>query len=246
MPEILEKVFLALCVGLLLANIATNPMGLDKPQRWLLGAALFFLACFLAYTVSRYDKDDKEKRGTPPPASPTPETLRGIFLPGNDPTPPNPCGETPPNNIAIYLGNSAALSFYPTPVIVQYKGENLLWFERTTDGLYVNAIVRNAEGKEVAKITRNVIRVSPSSGYYAQQPDNHTLIVLDDQDRKALFVRYLNPTAIKVLGIFYGDRLPQAIFEEDGQVVAGNKFSGFCFDMRDAGVLFSIDRATDH
>jgi hypothetical protein len=64
---VLEKVFLALCIGLLLSNIATNPMGLDKPQRWLLGASLFFLACFLAYTVSRYNETDSRKYTPSPP-----------------------------------------------------------------------------------------------------------------------------------------------------------------------------------
>jgi uncharacterized protein YbcV (DUF1398 family) len=57
-----------------------------------------------------------------------------------------------------------------------------------------------------------------------------------------LYIRYLNPTAVKVLGMFYDhDRMLQAVFEEDGQRVGTYTFKGFCFDMANAGVLFHLE-----
>jgi hypothetical protein len=177
---------------------------------------------------------------TAPKPHPEP-SIRGLLLPANDPTPPNPCGDTPPNNIAIYFGNSAALSAWPNPILVKVNDENLLSFEQTSDGLYLNALLRSPAGEEVARITRNVIRVTPTSGYYVERPDPHTLIILDPEDKKALYVRYLNPKAIKILGTFRDkNNNPQAIIEDNKQTISGTQFNGFCFDMRNAGVLFHI------
>src|SRR6267142_2167725 len=57
---VIEKVIVFLCLGLLMANILSNPMGLDKWQRVFLGLALLFFACFLTYTVYRLNEVDRK------------------------------------------------------------------------------------------------------------------------------------------------------------------------------------------
>jgi len=55
-PTVIEKVLLALCMAVLIGDILTNPFNLDKIQRTLIALTLFFLACFLAYTVYRLNQ----------------------------------------------------------------------------------------------------------------------------------------------------------------------------------------------
>ena len=76
MPVIIEKVLIGLCVGLLLADFISNPFSFDKAQRILIGIVLFFLACFFAYTVHRYNQKEKaadKAIGSPATATPTVE-----------------------------------------------------------------------------------------------------------------------------------------------------------------------------
>jgi hypothetical protein len=80
--------------------------------------------------------------------------------------------------------------------------------KKTSDGIYLNAVVRNDKGEVVAQVMKNAIRVLPESGYYADRPDGHTLIVIGPDDRKALYVRYRNPYTMKVLGCIPAQRAP--------------------------------------
>ena len=54
----------------------------------------------------------------------------------------------------------------------------------------------------VATIENNEFRINPNNYFYIERPDRHTLIVRDQQNRECLNVRFLNPAAIKVLGVF--------------------------------------------
>jgi hypothetical protein len=167
----------------------------------------------------------------PPQPPPKPESLlRGFLIPANDPTPPNPCGEIPPNAVLLLFGNSAAYTTSTAAGIIKLiSGEDILSFERTSDGLYVNATVRNSDNRQVAKITRNVLRVEANDNYYRERPDQHSVVVLDPNDRIVLYVRYLNPSAIKILGIFHNPGHQSVIIEDDEQMIGTGKYSQMCF-----------------
>jgi hypothetical protein len=75
-PVIVEKVLLALCMIALVGNMFSNQFNFDRTQRVLIGLVLFFLACFLAYTVHQYNQKEKaadKTIGNPAKATPTVE-----------------------------------------------------------------------------------------------------------------------------------------------------------------------------
>lgn len=175
----------------------------------------------------------KSNQDTPLVSAPTP--LRGILLPASDPDPPINCGKPSAKETVFYLGASAASSTMPSATILRMDCQDIISFERTSDGIYINAIVYDANDREVARIARNVIRVEPVSGYYARQIDDHTLIVLTPDDKRALYVRYMNPYSIKILGLFFRHGFP-ILVDEKTSVRSAN----ICFQMNNAGVLFDV------
>jgi len=212
--------------------------------RWycfVLCVVVLFVAPFVAWKLTPRQKAEATGPKINTPDKPGESQMRGLLIPGNDPTPPNPCGETPPGEIAIYIGDMAATSPSASLVVLQVGQENLLELEKTNDGLVINAAIYTPDNREVARITRNAIRVTPASGYYAERPDPHTLVILDPEDQKALYVRYLNPTAVKILGIFYYKRALWAVFDDNEQHIGVGSFSNFCVRMFNARVLFNTD-----
>ena len=168
-----------------------------------------------------------------PIPAPTPTPLRGILVPANDPDPPNSCANIPSGEIAFLLGASTALTGADSATILRMGGQDMVSFERTVNGIYINAVLYDATDQEVARITKNVIRIAPRNGYYAKQVDDHTLFVLNPNDQTALYVRYLNPHAVKILGLFFRHGHPVSIDEQ-----TSSNTSGLCVDMTFSQVLF--------
>jgi hypothetical protein len=146
----------------------------------------------------------------------------------SDPSNP-PCGKTPPNAMAFFFGSVEATSTNSSVTILKLDGEDVLSFEKTFDGIYINATIRDRQGNQVASLTKNVFRALSENGYYSLNPDSSTLVVIDPKDQKALYVRYMNPTSVKIQAIFHSKR--------GGRAILGEEHSPFCYEMRDAGVL---------
>ena len=89
--------------------------------------------------------------------------------------------------------------------------------------------VYSADGRIVAHVIDNEFHVNPNNYFRMERRDRHTLLVYDQRARLVLSVRYLNPLAIKLLGVFnYPGRLP-VIIGEHQTLIAGNRFSRYCF-----------------
>ena len=136
--------------------------------------------------------------------SPVESEFEGVLIPANDPIPPNPCPGPPPQGaIAIYIGSSVGYTTAIHPYgVLKLDDEVVLSIEKSDDGLLLNATVRSPDKRVVATIEKNKFRVNPNNYFYIKRPDKHTLIVRDQQNRECLNVRFLNPTAVKVLGVF--------------------------------------------
>lgn len=117
----------------------------------------------------------------------------------------------------------------------------MLSYEKISEGIYLNGVVRTADGSEVVKITDNVFRVTPNSGYYAERPDQHTLVVITPDDRKALYVRYMNRSAIKIIGIFNNPGGARVIAEEGGVSRGDELLSAFTLEADNAEGFFNFE-----
>lgn len=132
----------------------------------------------------------------------TKTTVTGVLLPGSESLPTN-CGTLKPGEMAVLLGNTSAITMAHAVTILRVGGESILSFERISSGISLNAVIRNEKNEQVVTIIGNVFRVKQDSGYEAVNPDESTLAVFTPDNRKALYIKYLNPSAVRVLGIFY-------------------------------------------
>lgn len=159
-----------------------------------------------------------------------PETS-GTLRPANDPDPPLPpgCIKAQPESIGIFYGGSVAFTPYEQITIIEVAGERLLWLNRTDKGrLSISAKIFSEDSRIVAEIADNNFTINPNNFFRRERPDKSTLVVYDQKNNQVLHVRYLNPLAIKVTGIFrYRNHFP-VIVSENNLRVGGVTFTEVC------------------
>lgn len=169
-----------------------------------------------------------------------------VLIPADDPNPPNPCDSPPPSDaLIIYLGNSvvyARAEKFPY-TILKIGEEHALTMNKTDKGtISLNATVRTSDGRIVATIQENKFHINPNN-YFRKESDSHTLTVYGQEGQRVLYVRYLNPSAIKVLGIFNhpdGGQHPAVLVEEEEMKVGNAIFSRNCFGLAGGGGALSF------
>jgi hypothetical protein len=130
--------------------------------------------------------------------------LRSFLIPDNYPTPPNPCGSVPPSEKIALVGSLATT--FPQELksfsLIRIGGEDVLSVEENApSGIVINAVIRNENNELVATITKNIFHSYAPNDYDVRSND-HSIQIIDSHDVMILYVRYLNPQAIKVLGTF--------------------------------------------
>lgn len=169
---------------------------------------------------------------TTTPSTQIEQKLRGFLVPDNNPSPTNNCGKIPSNAVTLYFGGSAAWTTNTFFNLVTINHEHLLSIENTSNGLLINAVLRDEKGEVVARITKNVFQAKKNNKYESQSPDTHTIQVIDDKNRLILYVKYLNPKAIKALGIFQYPNHDPVIIDEDNQMLGRVQMAGgVCFEI---------------
>lgn len=151
------------------------------------------------------------------------QKLRAYLIPANEPSlDTRICRHIAPpaNAIIIFLGNSVAYTSGDVLNLIKDKNNNLLYIKKTPNGILINATLYDKDGKEAVRINNNVVTAKASNIYEPQTPDPHTLQIFNDTNDLILYVRYINPKAIKILGKFWfsGKRL----WIEDEQVTIGS------------------------
>jgi len=157
-------------------------------------------------------------------AGPQETEYHGFLRPAAEPMPPNPCGEIPANALAILLGTSAAYSSASPHAVIRIKGEPVLSFERAYGEIAINARVFSRDGRIVAEIRRNEFFINPNNYFRRERPDSHSLIVFDQENRRVLDVRFINPRALRFLGIFNHPTHEVVISESEGLFAGGTCF----------------------
>lgn len=157
--------------------------------------------------------------------------LHGLLIPATDPSPPTPSclDKMPPDAVAFYLGNNVIFPNEFPFIVLRVGDEDLLIVHKTPEGLALSATVRSPDNKVVAIIIDNEFYKNPLN-YFRREArrDRHTLKVYDQENREVLNVRYLNPSAIKVTGIFRTRRFPPVLVSEDNVISGTREFSGNC------------------
>lgn len=137
-----------------------------------------------------------------------------LLLPGDEKTPNLhiPCGRPPgvpekavtiaKGEMVLLVGDFAISTAEKSFVVLKLYGKDLLTMTRVDNGISVSTDIWDEEGKILATIENNQFRVNPNKTIPLIRPDPHTLIVEDERKVCVLSVRFLNPSTIKIGGIF--------------------------------------------
>jgi len=144
--------------------------------------------------------------------------IQGFLIPANDPRPLPPPNCFPPSqdSVALFFGKNvvAYAMDMPSMPALKIRGETLLSFRKTSEGIKISAKIFNKDGI-IAELSDNKFIINLNNYFRRERPDKHTLIVYDTWGKQALFVRYLNSKTIKILGrFFYPPDLTTVIDEE--------------------------------
>jgi hypothetical protein len=160
----------------------------------------------------------------------------GLLRPANEPTPPIPCSQIPEGALILLLGNSASYTTASHHTFLRVAGENLLSISRRNEDIAISARIYSADRKLLAEIIDNDFRINLLNYFRRERPDRHTLAVFDQDGERVLFIHYLNPSAIKILGKFHTARGIVQISEEEVLVPGRGRLSRFCFGKRLVGI----------
>ena len=160
--------------------------------------------------------------------------VSGTILPADDADPLNACeelGVSSSGKIKIFLGGNVAMRpDIGKSAILTRRGTPLVTVERTADGIYIDAAVFDAAGKLVGTVTKNKFTVlTGDNSYIERRGDLSTLGIFDHSGTELLYIRFLNPGAVQIRGVFYFAGLPLAKITDTEIEFARNHFSGSCF-----------------
>ena len=156
--------------------------------------------------------------------------LHGLLIPANDPRPeiPNPCRV--PGKAVVVLGSCAFMTDKDWSGILDIYGQQILTLRKEEGGIAISARVISSVNKAlIAQITNNEFYVNPSNEFALSRDDWNSLKVTDSGKNTVLYVRFLNPTTIKVLGSFYVNNAPPIVITEEGVKIGGGVMSNTCF-----------------
>jgi hypothetical protein len=107
----------------------------------------------------------------------------------------------PKGAVAIYLGNTVSVITEFPHVVLRVGQEDVLALDRdASGGLLISFTAFDDGGSAVGRLKRNVF-TAINSASHVERPSASNLIVFDDRDTKVLDVQFLNPQAIKIMGI---------------------------------------------
>lgn len=192
----------------------------DVPQGWVLAALLGILGASLGgYAVWLHLQP-------PPPTGP--------LRPAQDPSPENDCPQKPgPRDLLVAFGTDRVVARGNGPVTPLYVADcPVLSLKRGTGGLMVDASFYDWNNDIAFRIENNVYEPYAPLQLYAWRPDPSTLIVLDRFEKEVLYVRYLNPHAVRVRGRFLCGEAPQAVIHDNRILVGGVRMNGVFIGQR--------------
>jgi hypothetical protein len=186
----------------------------DVPQGWVLAALLAILAASLGgYGIWLHLQ---------------PPTPTGPLQPANDPSPENNCPDKPgPRDLLVAFGTDRVVARSDGPVMPIHVADcPALSLKRGKGGLMVNASFYDWNNDIAFRIQNNVYEPFAPLQLYSWRPDPSTLIVLDRFEKEVLYVRYLNPHAVRIRGRFLCGEAPQAVIQDNRILVGGVRMNG--------------------
>jgi hypothetical protein len=135
-----------------------------------------------------------------------PDNVAGTLHPENIPTPVNDCVEIAPKDaFFVFVGPKVASfdSGQSQYVLVAGKSAPALTVEFNKNDLIIKGSVYDIKGLRVAIIESGSFkRIDENNSSVLRSGDSSTLIVKDGDGNELFFLRYLNPHAVEIRGVF--------------------------------------------
>lgn len=145
----------------------------------------------------------------------------GIITPSNEPV-PNINIPLSPKDLIILLGKTtvvARINEDSCQIIVKDEIPYLT-IKKNIYGLFVDALIFDESGILACTIKNNVIIKNLNNYSTIVRPDAHTFQIKDSKDRLVLYIKYLNPTTISLIGTFF--LIPNITFSINDSTVSVN------------------------
>jgi len=130
----------------------------------------------------------------------------GLLLPADDLSPPTRCTNfTPDYRVFLFGSVGMATNVFPHDIIrthdsVLNRDVSLMSIDLINGSLAISATIEGADRRSIAVLEKNKWKVNPNN-IMSKNPDFSTLIVYDQLNERALYVRYMNSQTIKVSAI---------------------------------------------
>jgi hypothetical protein len=192
----------------------------DLPTGWVAAGVFGLIAVsFLAYGAWLATRP-------PPPTGP--------LLPASEPTPQASCVEKiGPKDLVMAFGTNRAIGKGPGPYSpLKVADCAIMTLHRVGPGLMVKAFFYDYNGDVAFSVVDNVYEPTLPLQLRQFRPDPHTIVILDRFDQEVMYVRFLNPNAVRIRGRFLCGTAPQAVIRDDMILVGGVRISGAYFGQR--------------
>lgn len=163
-----------------------------------------------------------------------PPVPTGPLLPAREPTPDARCAEkVGPQDLVMAMGTDRAVGSGPGPFSPLMVGDcTIMTLRHSGGGIMVKAFFYDWNNDVAFSVNDNVYEPTMPLQLRPFRPDPHTLVILDRFDKEVLYIRYLNPNAIRIRGRFLCGEAPQAVIRDDAILVGGFRLGGVFFRQR--------------
>jgi hypothetical protein len=103
---------------------------------------------------------------------------------------------------------------------------------RVGQGLMIRAFFYDWNNDVAFAVNDNIYEPTMPLALRTFRPDPHTFVILDRFDKEVLYLRYLNPNAVRIRGRFLCGEAPQAVIRDDAILVGGFRIGGVFFRQR--------------
>ena len=128
-----------------------------------------------------------------------------------------------------FFGNSVAYTSSFPHTVIEVGNQKLLVINKKGNRITISAKFFSQDNRIVGELKDNQFYINPNNYFRIERPNEHSLIVHDQEGNQAINVEFLNSSAIRLLGRFYLPNRPPIIIDEEWQTFGGIKMSGNCF-----------------
>jgi hypothetical protein len=158
--------------------------------------------------------------------------VRGALKPANEPTPPNGCSgysDVAPQMLKVLIGsNTIVYDRYDKFTAIRVRSCDAVSIDRSGHDILVDASLYGPNGEPIATIKSNRITALNGEHYTARQSyDESTVTVKNAAGLELFYVRFLNPTTIRIRG-YFGCHNGPTVRVTDNQI-SGITMFGSCF-----------------